>query len=147
MSRFRKIVDQQSAHIATLRALIVALLGLSAVLAYGWYTAPKDLIVHIPPDLRSGSTRHVSEVPPQSVYAFGFYVFQQLNRWPVDGAEDYGHRIHDYAAYMTPEFAESLMADFEGKRGKRELQEPAACDSRSAGTGLRDEPGQDRIPG
>ena len=122
MSRFRKIVDQQSAHIATLRTLIVALLGLSVVLAYGWYSAPRDLIVHVPPDLRSGSTRKVSEVPPQSVYAFGFYVFQQLNRWPADGEHDYWNRIHNFAAYLTPEFAEALKADFEAKRGNRELQ-------------------------
>ena len=55
MSRFRNVLDEQSAHILTLRALIVALVGLNVVLAYGWYAAPKDLVIHQPPDLRSGS--------------------------------------------------------------------------------------------
>ena len=122
MSRFRNVLDEQSAHISTLRLIAVALLGLNAVLAYGWYTAPKDLVIHQPPDLRSGSTRNVSEVPPQSVYAFGFYIFQQLNRWAVNGEEDYWNRIHHLSAYLTPEFAEALKADFASKKGRRELQ-------------------------
>ena len=122
MSRFRNILDEQSAHIITLRALILALLGLNVVLAYGWYTAPKDLLIHQPPDLRSGSTRSASEVPPESVYAFGFYIFQQLNRWAVNGEEDYWNRIHHLSAYLTPDFAEALKADFEIKRDRRELQ-------------------------
>lgn len=123
MSRFRKIVDEQSAHITTLRVFIVALLVLNGILAYGWYSAPKDLIVHLPPDLRSGSTRKASEVPPESVYAFAFYVFQQLNRWPANGEEDYPKRLRSLAAYLTPEFGEVLKVDIEAKNRKRELQE------------------------
>jgi len=122
MSRIRKIVDDQSAHIGTLRALLGALVGLNLILAYGWYSAPQDLVVHVPPDLRSGSTRKVSEVPPQSVYAFAFYLFQQLNRWTVNGEADYWNRIHNFSAYLTPEFAESLRADFATKQAHRELQ-------------------------
>jgi integrating conjugative element protein (TIGR03746 family) len=136
MSRFRKVVDEQWAHIATLRAGVVALLCVNLVLAYGWYQAPKHLIVHQPPDLRSGSTRRVEEVPPQSVYAFALYVFQQLNRWAVDGEEDYWNRIQALAAYLTPEFAETLKADFEAKRGRRELQARSRAVHEVAGRGF-----------
>ena len=122
MSRFRKVLDQQSAHITTLRALIVALVGLNVFLAYGWYRAPTELIVRQPPDLRSGSTRKATDVPPESVYAFAFYVFQQLNHWAVDGEADYPKRLHSFAAYLTPEFAAVLKDDFEEKRARRELQ-------------------------
>lgn len=122
MSRFRKVVDEQAAHVTTLRVALTALLVLNGLLAYGWYQAPRDLIVHQPPDLRSGSTRSATEVPAQSVYAFAFYVFQQLNRWAVDGEADYRDRIHDLAAYFTPQFAEFLQSDFESKRTRRELQ-------------------------
>jgi len=122
MSRFRKIVDDQSAHIRTLRVLLGALFGLNLLLAYGWYSAPKDLIVHVPPDLRSGSTRKLSEIPPQSVYAFAFYLFQQINRWAVDGEDDYANRIHNFSAYLTPEFAETLQSDYATKQAQRELQ-------------------------
>lgn len=122
MSRLRKVTDDQAAHIVTLRVLVGALIGLNLVIAYGWYRAPSELIVHLPPDLRSGSTRKATEVPPASVYAFAFYVFQQLNRWPVDGQEDYRNRIHNFAAYFTPEFAEALQADFATKQAERQLQ-------------------------
>lgn len=122
MSRFRKIVDDQWAHIRTLRVLVGSLFGLNLILAFGWYSAPRELIVHLPPDLRSGSTRRLSEVPPQSVYAFAFYLFQQLNRWTVDGEEDYWNRIQNFSAYLTPEFAETLRGDFTTKQTQRELQ-------------------------
>ena len=122
MSRFRKVVDEQVAHVTTLRVVLTALLVLNGLLAYGWYQAPRELIVHQPPDLRSGSTRRATEVPAQSAYAFAFYVFQQLNRWAVDGEADYRDRIHNLAAYFTPQFAEFLQSDFESKRARRELQ-------------------------
>lgn len=122
MSRFRKIVDEQSAHITTLRVIILASVGVNLLLAYGWHSAPKELIVHQPPDLRSGSTRKATEIPPQSVYAFGFYVFQQLNRWPVDGEQDYWNRIHNLEAYLTPAFLEAAKTDFEEKQARRELK-------------------------
>ena len=123
MSRYRKIVDDQRAHIVTLRVLLGALLGLNLILAYGWHQAPSKLIIHQPPDLRSGSTRKATDIPPQSVYAFAFYIFQQLNRWTIDGEDDYWNRIHTLDAYLTPEFAETLKADFTTKQAQRELQQ------------------------
>ena len=33
------------------------------------------------------------EIPPESVYAFTFYIFQQLNRWPTNGEDDYPRNI------------------------------------------------------
>ena len=59
----------------------------------GWSQAPKHLTVHIPPDLRSGAVLKIDEVPPSNVYAFAFYIFQQLNRWPNDGTRDYGQAM------------------------------------------------------
>ena len=123
MSRYRKIVDDQSAHIRTLRVLLLGVFGLNLILAFGWYRAPKSLIVHQPPDLRSGSTRRAIDVPAHSVYAFALYLFQQVNRWPVNGEEDYWNRIHNFSAYLTPEFAEALKIDFSTKQTRRELQD------------------------
>ena len=67
------------------------------VMGGGWWSAPRDLTIHVPPDLRSGSTRKWWEVPPESVYAFTFYVFQTLNRWPTNGEEDYARNLHALA--------------------------------------------------
>ncbi|MFT2604450.1 DUF2895 family protein, partial [Escherichia coli] len=52
--------------------------------------------------LRSGSTRAWWEVPLPTVYAFSFYIFQQLNAWPKDGEVDYPRKIAQLSAYLTP---------------------------------------------
>ncbi|MBH8375415.1 DUF2895 family protein, partial [Pseudomonas aeruginosa] len=87
MSRFRHALAERDNHILTLRAVIVLLCLCLAGVGYGWYSAPQKLTLWFPPDLRSGSTRPWWEVPPASVYAFTFYIFQQLNRWPDNGEE------------------------------------------------------------
>ena len=45
----------------------------------GWMMSSRNLTIHNPPDLRSGSSRPWWEIPPSTVYAFSFYIFQQLN--------------------------------------------------------------------
>ena len=78
MSRFKNEVAHLQAHIRTLRLGAGALFVLALVLGVGWWNAPRDLTIHVPPDLRSGSVRKWWDVPPESVYAFAFYIFQQL---------------------------------------------------------------------
>jgi len=57
MSRFRNAVSARDSQIFTLRLvcgmLFVALLTAST----GWMLAPRNLTIHNPPDLRSGSTK------------------------------------------------------------------------------------------
>ena len=92
-----------------LEALIIAALW------FGWSQAPKGLTVHVPPDLRSGATFTAGEVPPANVYAFAYYIFQQLNRWPEDGARDYGRAIFRVSPYLTPRYRAELIADLDLK--------------------------------
>ena len=94
MSRFKNEITHLQAHIKTLRLGAGALVIVALVMGGGWWSAPRDLTIHVPPDLRSGSTRKWWEVPPESVYAFTFYVFQTLNRWPTNGEEDYARNLH-----------------------------------------------------
>ncbi|EOH9077242.1 DUF2895 family protein, partial [Pseudomonas aeruginosa] len=54
---FRKHTAQQQAHINTFRFITGFLCMVIVVLAYCVWEARKDLWIHIPPDLRSGSTR------------------------------------------------------------------------------------------
>jgi len=61
------------------------------------------------------------EVPPANVYAFAFYIFQQLNRWPENGASDYGKAIFRLAPYLTPRYRNDLIADMESKARGGEL--------------------------
>ncbi|HBO0761875.1 TPA: TIGR03746 family integrating conjugative element protein, partial [Pseudomonas aeruginosa] len=119
---FRKHTAQQQAHINTLRFITGFLCMVIVVLAYCVWEARKDLWIHIPPDLRSGSTRLWWDIPPESVYAFGLYIFQQVQRWPKDGEVDYKSNLFRYAAYLTPSCKVFLEKDFEFRRNAGELR-------------------------
>ena len=120
MQRYRYEIDNVRSHLRSLWTVIGLLLTIILALWIGWMRMPGTITVHIPPDLRSGAVMALDEVPPANVYAFAFYIFQQLNRWPEDGAEDYGKAIFRIAAYLTPSFREQLIADMEtkGKQGQ-----------------------------
>jgi integrating conjugative element protein (TIGR03746 family) len=121
MRRYRYEIDNVRAHLRSLWAVIAIQALVIAGLWFGWSQAPERLTVHIPPDLRSGATLSVSEVPDANVYAFAFYIFQQLNRWPENGAKDYGKAIFRISPYVTPRYRAELMADMELKGRQGEL--------------------------
>ena len=123
MSRFKHALAARDAHILTLRLAVAASLLVCAGLWYGWQSAPDTLTVHNPPDLRAGSTRPWWEVAPGEVYAFSFYIFQQLNRWPVNGEEDYPRNIAALSAYLTPSCQVLLQDDFRLRRDRGELRD------------------------
>ena len=95
----------------------VVILGLWA----GWYTAPDRIQLAYPPDLRSGGTFGLHEVPPGWVYAFAYYVLQQVNYWQEDGSKDYAANLYRYSAYMTPVLRETLRKDLEERGRQGEL--------------------------
>jgi integrating conjugative element protein (TIGR03746 family) len=119
--RYRHEIDNVRAHVRSLWAVIVIQVAIIAGLWIGWSRAPEQLTVHIPPDLRSGAVLSVDEIKPPNVYAFAFYIFQQLNRWPENGADDYGHAIFRVAPYLTPQFRADLISDLELKARHGEL--------------------------
>jgi len=123
MSRFKNEVSHLAAHVRTLRVAAASLGALAALLALGWWNAPSDLTIHVPPDLRSGSVRKWWDVPPESVYAFALYIFQQLHRWPVNGEEDYARNIHALSSYLTPACKSYLQQDFALRRDSGELHQ------------------------
>lgn len=123
MSRFKNEIAHLQSHIRTLCLGAGALLIVALVMGGGWWSAPRDLTIHVPPDLRSGSTRKWWEVPPESVYAFTFYVFQQLNRWPTNGEQDYPRNLHALSPYLTAACQAFLKADFEYRRSTGELRQ------------------------
>ncbi|MBM0142316.1 DUF2895 family protein, partial [Pseudomonas cannabina] len=53
MSRYLKLADSQRAHITSLRMAIALLALLALGLGIGWYRAPQNMTIHVPPDLRS----------------------------------------------------------------------------------------------
>lgn len=122
MSRYRYAVGARDAHITTLRLIIGVLVMICAGLWWGWQNAPKDLTIHNPPDLRSGSVRKWWEVPPSTVYAFSFYVWQQINRWPANGQEDYRRNLYSFAPFITSSCQSELYEDFQARDRRHELQ-------------------------
>ena len=121
MRRYRTEIDNVRAHLRSLWVVIGTQFVVILALWFGWSQAPRQLTVHVPPDLRSGATLSVNEVPAANVYAFAFYIFQQLNRWPEDGAKDYGKAIFRISPYLTARFRTDLMADMELKGRQGEL--------------------------
>lgn len=123
MSRFKNEVAHLHAHVRTLRLCFGAVFIVALILGLGWWNAPRYLTIHVPPDLRTGSTRKWWEVPPESVYAFTFYVFQQLHRWPTNGEEDYQRNIRALSAYLTPACKAFLEHDYTARRDSGELHQ------------------------
>lgn len=140
MSRFKNEVAHLQAHVKTLRLAACALFVTGLVLGFGWWFAPRDLTIHVPPDLRSGSVRKWWEVPPESVYAFAFYIFQQLHRWPTDGEEDYARNIRALSAYFTPACQAFLESDFAARRDGGELRRRVRGMYEIPGRGYGDDP-------
>ncbi|SVK47273.1 integrating conjugative element protein, PFL_4703 family [Acinetobacter baumannii] len=121
MSRFRHAVKNRDQHILTLRVACGVLVVFLLVASIGWMRAPDNLTIHNPPDLRSGSTRAWWEVPPSTVYSFGFYIFQQLNAWPKNGDADYPAKIAALSPYLTDSCARFLRADAKKRSESGEL--------------------------
>ncbi|MBV6791654.1 PFL_4703 family integrating conjugative element protein [Xanthomonas euvesicatoria] len=142
MSRVKNEVLRLEAHIKSLRVGGGVLFALALVMGIGWWSAPRDLTVHVPPDLRSGSTRKWWEVPPESVYAFTFYVWQQLQRWPTNGDDDYPRNLHALSGYLTPACRAFLQQDYEYRRNAGELRQRVRGIYEIPGRGYGDNPAQ-----
>ncbi|WP_111748589.1 PFL_4703 family integrating conjugative element protein [Salinisphaera orenii] len=137
MSKYRHANAARDAHIWTLRLIIVALLVIAGGLWYGWQDAPKHLTVHIPPTLRTGSTRVWWKVPPANVYSFAFYVWQQINHWGHNGRKDYKANIARYKPYLTPDCRRFLRQDYKKRRQRHELRNRVRGVAEIAGRGYQ----------
>lgn len=126
MSRAKKALDGRDAHIITLRVVIVILSFALTLTILGWKKAPEHIKIDIPPDLRSGSTRGIDERHPFNIYAFGYYIFQQMNNWPVLGVDDYKDRIERLSCYITPKFKGELLRDYDRRLKAHELDRTRA---------------------
>lgn len=122
-SKYKHALQSERFHIQSLRLVIILLTCISAIFGYGWYSAPKSLTIHVPPDLRAGSTRAWWEIPPATVYGFTFYIFQQLNRWPQDGETDYKRNIESLKAYLTPQCYQFFLSDYDQRALSGELRD------------------------
>ena len=121
MKRYRYEIDNVRSHLRSLWVVIVLQLVIIVALWIALMRLPSTMTVHIPPDLSGGATLAIEEIPRANVYTFAYYILQQLNRWPENGAQDYGAAIFRTSAYLTPEFREALIEDMHTKSRVGEL--------------------------
>lgn len=140
VSRIKHEVARLDAHVKTLRVGCLLLTAVALIEAVGWWSAPRNLTIHNPPDLRSGSTRKWWEIPPGTVYAFTFYIFQQLNRWPADGEADYRRNIVTLANYLTPSCKAFFEGDYKFRSANNELRKRVRGVYEIPGRGYTDDP-------
>ncbi len=126
MSRFKNALNARDAHIWTLRGTCVLLI--LVCLGAGPGLDERAAQPHYPSAAGPAQRQHPPwwEVPPSTVYAFGFYVFQQLNSWPKDGEQDYPARIKSLSPYLTPECQTLLEDDARKRNFSGELRERGA---------------------
>lgn len=122
MSRKRHALSARDTHITSLRVTIGILALICFGLFWGWKSAPNRLNVHIPPDLRTGSTREWWKVPEPNIYTFAVYIWQTLNRWPVNGEVNYKRNIDAYGTFLTPACKNYLDNEYEQRRVRNELK-------------------------
>lgn len=121
MSRYRNALAGQRAAVRALWVAVGVAVFCALVMGVGWMSAPSRLTVHLPPDLSVGAVVAPEDPQPPHVYTYGYYVWQQLYRWPKDGAEDYLSRIESLMHYMTPGCYQDRLDDFAARRASREL--------------------------
>lgn len=141
MARYADALEQARWTNKILAGLAASALLVAGFSVMGWRAAPKDLDVHIPPDLSKGATIHAGkrEVPSPNVYTFAFYIWQQLNRWSKNGQQDYGDQIFKLQAYFTPSCREQLIADQKNRADQGELDQRTRTVTEIPGLGYLDE--------
>lgn len=120
MRKYRHEIDNVRAHLRSLWVVIGLEFCTILVIGFCLLRAADNIVIHIPPDLRSGAQVTPDQPAPANVYAFAFYIFQQLNRWPENGSDDFGKAIFTLSSYLTPKYRAELEKELElkGRRGE-----------------------------
>jgi len=123
MSRYTAADIARRAHIRSLYVVILLQFLAMAGLWYGWKTAPEDIRVSLPPDRRDGAIVRPGHMEAATVFNFAMSTMRELQRWEENGAIDYGKKIYERQAYLTPCFREFLIADMNARNAAGELTE------------------------
>lgn len=121
MSNYDNLLAAKDQVIKAYRTGLMAVAGVAVVGGVVWLSSIRDITLHYPPDLTSGAVMGIDDIPKANVYTFAHYIFQQLNRWPKNGEEDYYQRIHALRAYLTPSCFEDRLADYEDKANTQRI--------------------------
>lgn len=121
--KFQNALDNARVALLALTGALVLSFITNLFLSYGLMTAPDKITVHIPPHIPDeGVTQKANDIPQASVYSFAFYIWQQLNYWPANGAQDYRANLTRLAPFLTPRFSAFLLQDYNQRLNQGELQ-------------------------
>lgn len=122
-SRLASERDALHLHITFLYFAIFVSLSIAAGMWYGWYKSPEHLRISIPPDLRKGAVVRPGEFASLTVESFATSIFRELHRWEENGEKDYGKKIQENQAYLTPRYRKWLIEDMNQRYKSGELKQ------------------------
>jgi integrating conjugative element protein (TIGR03746 family) len=117
----RNALHSRDSHIWSLRIALLLLIGLLILQSMVIYKRQNEITVHVPPDLSKGATLKPGQLQAANAYAFGNYVWRNLNDWSESGKKDYKRLIEEYQCLVTPEFKRWLELNEAQKRRQGEL--------------------------
>ncbi len=121
--KFFNALEQAKWHIVSLYCVVLLLFLFCLGLALGWYMTQSEVSIHIPPEIpTNGLTVKANSYPKSEIFSFAFYVWQSINYWPENGSQDYKENIKKFSAYLTPNFKQFLLNDFNQRYSNGELE-------------------------
>ena len=121
MGDYSNLVNAKEETIRSQRNIIQWMAGFIMLLIVAVIMMPRMITLYYPPDLSTGTEMTIDEIPETSVYGFAYNVFQQINRWPNNGAKDYEDKLYMLKNYLTPACFQDRLEDFKAKKNKQQL--------------------------
>ncbi len=121
MFKVWKIIESDRRVIILLVVSLVCLLLMNIMLWFGWKNAPNKIRVYIPPNLSTGISQKIGEIPKSNIHAFAFNIWQLLNTWSENGETDYRQSLANLRNYLTPQFRERLQHDYQQRKDDGQL--------------------------
>jgi len=112
---FKNEVENEKQKVRLLIRILFGTFLVIIVQAMATSDLQKDFTLHIPPDLRSGVTMNLEEIPASEVYLFSQYILQQLNNWENNGAVDYPNKVNQLSAFLTPRYQQTLKSQIKNR--------------------------------
>jgi len=122
--KFLNALEQSKAHIRSLWMVLGLMVLMDALAIFGWMHTQSRIRIEIPPRIpESGLTLTQGDIPETTLYSFAFYIWQTLNHWPENGLLDFKQKITQNAPYLTPDFKETLIQNYNQALAQGELQD------------------------
>lgn len=122
--KFQDALEQARWHIKTLYGLAGIFLLVILLLIFCWHNSDANRSVYIPPEIPvDGLTQKAGDIPAATIYSFAYYVWQNINNWPNNGAQDYSSAINQFSPFLTPRFKTSLIQDYNNRLNGGEIQD------------------------